>query len=41
MMAIAGVSVAYRAKPIVRDGSTHAIRHGRLDALLAPWPLEP
>ena len=34
MMSIAGLSVAYHAKPIVRDETTHAINHCGLDALL-------
>jgi phosphoserine phosphatase len=34
MMSIAGLSVAYRAKPIVRDGTHHAIEHAGLDAIL-------
>ena len=34
MMAIAGVSVAYRAKPVVRAQTTHALDHSGLDALL-------
>ena len=34
MMAIAGVSVAYRAKPVVRAQTTHALNHCGLDALL-------
>jgi phosphoserine phosphatase len=34
MMAIAGVSVAYRAKPVVRAQTTHALDHCGLDALL-------
>ncbi len=34
MMSIAGLSVAYRAKPIVRSETTHAINHGGLDAIL-------
>jgi phosphoserine phosphatase len=34
MMAIAGLSVAYHAKPIVRDETTHAINHCGLDAIL-------
>jgi hypothetical protein len=29
-----GLSVAYRAKPIVRDGTHHAIEHAGLDAIL-------
>ena len=34
MMSIAGLSVAYRAKPIVRDGTHHAIEYAGLDAIL-------
>ena len=34
MMAQAGVSVAYRAKPIVREHATHAIEHAGLDGVL-------
>ncbi|MFZ9407729.1 MAG: phosphoserine phosphatase SerB [Burkholderiaceae bacterium] len=34
MMSIAGLSVAYHAKPVVRDETTHAINHCGLDALL-------
>jgi phosphoserine phosphatase len=34
MMAQAGVSVAYRAKPIVRENATHAIEHAGLDGVL-------
>lgn len=34
MMAIAGLSVAFHAKPVVRDETTHAINHCGLDALL-------
>jgi phosphoserine phosphatase len=34
MMSIAGLSVAYHAKPIVRSETTHAINHCGLDALL-------
>jgi phosphoserine phosphatase len=34
MMSIAGLSVAYRAKPIVRNETHHAINHCGLDALL-------
>ncbi|HYF58878.1 MAG TPA: phosphoserine phosphatase SerB [Burkholderiaceae bacterium] len=34
MMSIAGLSVAFHAKPIVRDETTHAINHCGLDALL-------
>ena len=34
MMAIAGVSVAYRAKPIVRQRTTWALQHCGLDAIL-------
>ena len=35
MMSVAGMSVAYRAKPLVRNETTHAINHGGLDSLLA------
>jgi phosphoserine phosphatase len=34
MMSIAGLSVAFHAKPIVRDETTHAINHCGLDAIL-------
>jgi phosphoserine phosphatase len=34
MMSVAGMSVAYRAKPIVRSETTHAINHCGLDAVL-------
>jgi len=34
MMKVAGVSVAYRAKPAVREQATHAIEHGGLDAVI-------
>lgn len=34
MMSVAGMSVAYRAKPLVRNETTHAINHGGLDSLL-------
>jgi len=34
MMSVAGLSVAYRAKPLVRNETTHAINHGGLDSLL-------
>ena len=34
MMSIAGLSVAYHAKPVVRDETTHAINHCGLDAIL-------
>jgi len=34
MMSIAGVSVAYHAKPLVRSETTHAINHCWLDAIL-------
>jgi phosphoserine phosphatase len=38
MMGIAGVSVAFRAKPIVRAQTTFAINHGGLDTLLGWLP---
>jgi phosphoserine phosphatase len=34
MMSVAGLSVAYRAKPVVRMQTTHAIDHCGLDAIL-------
>jgi phosphoserine phosphatase len=34
MMAIAGLSVAYHAKPVVREKATHAINEGGLDQML-------
>ena len=34
MMAVAGVSVAYRAKPVVRASTTYGIDHNGLDAIL-------
>ncbi len=34
MMSIAGISVAYRAKPVVHSETTHAINHCGLDAIL-------
>jgi phosphoserine phosphatase len=33
-MAECGVSIAYRAKPVVREKTTYAINHAGLDALL-------
>ena len=34
MMTVAGVSVAYRAKPIVREHATHALDHAGVDGVL-------
>ncbi|OGA15462.1 MAG: phosphoserine phosphatase SerB [Betaproteobacteria bacterium RIFCSPLOWO2_02_FULL_66_14] len=34
MMAIAGLSVAYRAKPLVREHATHVLDHAQLDGVL-------
>jgi len=34
MMAVAGVSIAYRAKPIVREHATHALDHSGLEGVL-------
>jgi phosphoserine phosphatase len=34
MMKLAGVSVAYRAKPVVQQQATYALNHARLDAVL-------
>jgi phosphoserine phosphatase len=35
MMALAGISVAWRAKPVVRDKATYALSHAPLDGVLA------
>ncbi len=35
MMAIAGLSVAFRAKPVVRERASVAFNHVGLDALLS------
>lgn len=40
-MAECGVSVAYRAKPVVRNKTTYAINHGGLDALIFLLSAEP
>ena len=34
MMALAGLSVAYRAKPVVREKATQALNHSPLDGVL-------
>lgn len=34
MMSLAGISVAYRAKPVVRDKATFALSHAALDGVL-------
>jgi len=34
MMQLAGISVAYRAKPVVRDKATYALDYGTLEAVL-------
>jgi phosphoserine phosphatase len=39
MMAEAGVSIAYRAKPIVQAAATHAINGGGLEQVLGYYPL--
>jgi phosphoserine phosphatase len=41
MMKLAGISVAYRAKPVVQQQATYALNHARLDGVLnwfAPAP---
>ena len=38
MMAAAGVSIAYRAKPIVREHATHALDYSGLDGVLNLFP---
>jgi phosphoserine phosphatase len=35
MMKLAGISVAYRAKPVVHQQATYALNHARLDGILA------
>jgi phosphoserine phosphatase len=35
MMALAGISVAWRAKPVVRERATYALSHAPLDGVLA------
>jgi phosphoserine phosphatase len=40
MMALAGISVAWRAKPVVREKATFALSHAPLDGVLA-WFSEP
>ena len=34
MMQLAGISVAYRAKPVVRERATYALHHSGLDGVL-------
>ena len=34
MMQLAGISVAYRAKPVVREQATYALNHSALDGVL-------
>ena len=41
MMKLAGISVAYRAKPIVHQQATYALSHARLDGILAWFTNEP
>ena len=41
MMKLAGISVAYRAKPIVHQQATYALNHARLDGVLAWFTNEP
>ncbi len=38
MMLTAGVSIAYRAKPLVRERATHALDHAGLDGVLRLYP---
>ena len=35
MMQLAGVSVAYRAKPVVREQATYALNYSGLDGVLS------
>ena len=41
MMKLAGISVAYRAKPIVHQQATYALNYARLDGVLAWFANEP
>jgi hypothetical protein len=41
MMNLAGISVAYRAKPIVHQHATYALSYARLDGVLAWFANEP
>lgn len=41
MMAAAGTSVAYHAKPATQAKATHAINHGGLDSILTLYPASP
>jgi phosphoserine phosphatase len=38
MMAVAGISIAYHAKPVVREQTTWAINHCGLEAVLNLLP---
>ncbi len=38
MMAEAGVSIAYRAKPVVRERATYSLSHVGLDGVLRLFP---
>jgi phosphoserine phosphatase len=40
MMAAAGTSIAYRAKPVVRERASYAFDHVGLDAVLALFPVD-
>jgi phosphoserine phosphatase len=41
MLKLAGISVAYRAKPIVHQLATYALSYARLDGVLAWFANEP
>jgi phosphoserine phosphatase len=41
MMSVAGISVAYRAKPVVRNETTHAVNHNGLDSILRLFNVSP
>jgi phosphoserine phosphatase len=38
MMGEAGTSIAFRAKPVVRDRATYALSHAGLEGVLALFP---
>lgn len=41
MMAAAGISIAYHAKPVVREHATYAINHCGLDAICHLFTAQP
>ena len=41
MMRLAGISVAYRAKPVVQQQATYALNYARLDGVLNWFAVSP